>query len=164
MTVAGSGWNAGSPLCWGSSLSKHCIPLSCAAAHGWLTGCSDSTGLRILCVCVRARFRVHRSVATIQIWRSPRNVAHSTGIPDIKVLHKFAWRSQGRRKNKRQEQEANIFSRVVCVSTGRSLLEFLSSFKAFAAGNLNEECASPHLLAESRGRKRTDLSFYLVCE
>lgn len=51
-------------------------------------------------MCVRARFCVYRSVATIQIWRSPRNVAHSTGIPDIKVLHKFAWRSQGRKKTK----------------------------------------------------------------
>lgn len=81
-----------------------------------------------------------------------------------KGLAQICMKEPRQEKNKRQEQEANIFSCVVCVSIGRSLLEFLSSFKAFATGNLNEECASQYLLTESRGRKGTDLSFYLVCE
>lgn len=65
-----------------------------------------------------------------------------------------------RLKNKRQEQEGDIFSRAACVSVRSPLLKCLfSTFKAFATGNLNELCALQHVPTESRGRKNTDLKF-----
>lgn len=98
--------------------------------------------------------------------------------PDLKITSKYStFQREPRRKglaqicikepklkNKRQEQEGNIFSCVASVSIGRPLLGCLSTFTAFATGNLNEQCVLQHLPEENMGRKNTDLRFYLVCE
>lgn len=157
MTLAGSCRDSGSSLRCGSYLSNHCITLSCIAAHGRLAGCADNVGLGstsvYLRICLHAgawqssRFEDHP-----EIWRIPRG-ARRKGLAQICM-------KEPRLKNKRQEQEGNIFSCAACVSVGSPLLKCLSRlFKAFATGNLNELCALQHLPTGSRRRKNTDLRF-----
>lgn len=123
MTLVGSCRDSRLSLCCGSSLSNCCIPLSCITVRGRLSGCADRVGLGFLCVhlciCVQA-----------EVWLSSRLEDH----PQIWLIPQGTWRKgrvqicmkEPRMKNKRQEQEGNIFSCVACVSVGSPLLKCLS--------------------------------------
>lgn len=132
--VRGSCRDSGSSHCCGSSLSNCCIPLSCIAMHGRLAGCADSTGLGLLCVCVRLHVCVHAGVWQSsrfedhpKIWRVPQGTLRK-GLVQICMKEPIL-------KNKRQEQEENIFSGASCVSAGSPLLKCLARLsKLFLQG------------------------------
>lgn len=151
MTLVSSCRDSGLRLCCGSSLSNCCIPLSCIAVHGRLAGCTDRVGLGLLCVYLVC---VCKSVAVIQIWRSPRNMAHSTG--NLTKRSRTNLHEGAKAENKKEE---HILLCCSCICW-RSLAEMpVSTLKAFATGNLNELCALQHFPTGCRRRKNTDLRF-----